>query len=321
MTDDGTVRTFEPGDLAPIRAIMEASLREDSIPGFVASDIERALIRLPADPGGTVVALDDGAVVGYCTPRHDDLTVDPVHRRRGHGRRLVSAARRMLAARGEESLALYVPSHLPGSEAFARQLGFRYRSSLWSFELPAEGTVPLPAFPPDVVVRPWQPDEDVGRYIRFVAAAFEGHPTPMNLNEDVVRRVNAEPGFDPGDILSVAPAANPATPIGFARVELIAEPSGPPTAYVNLIGVLPAWRRRGLGRELLRWGVTRLRERGARRIQLTVEAANERATALYLQHGFEPEIEWPHWAVPTSGQPASDAGRSSTGPNRSSALR
>ncbi len=67
---------------------------------------------------------------------------------------------------------------------------------------------------------------------------------------------------------------------------------------VGLIGVLPAWRGRGLGREALRWGVNELRGRGAGRIVLAVEAANERATRLYRSHGFEPMIEWPHWELP-----------------------
>jgi ribosomal protein S18 acetylase RimI-like enzyme len=64
--------------------------------------------------------------------------------------------------------------------------------------------------------------------------------------------------------------------------------------------VLPAWRGRGLGRELLRWGVTELRGRGAGPIELSVEAQNERATGLYRAHGFEPAIEWPHWVLPVS---------------------
>ena len=48
--------------------------------------------RLAGDPDGTVVALEGERIVGYCTPRFDDLTVHPAFRRRGHGRRLIAAA-------------------------------------------------------------------------------------------------------------------------------------------------------------------------------------------------------------------------------------
>jgi ribosomal protein S18 acetylase RimI-like enzyme len=129
------VRSFEAGDESAVRAIMEASLAVDGIPGFVASDVERALVRIVPDPAGTVVRVDE--------------------------------------------------------------------------------------------------------------------PAP--------------------------------------RVRV---------GEVMLIGVLPAWRGRGLGRELLRWAVSELRDRGAGAVQLSVEARNERATNLYRRHGFEPAIEWPHWVLP-----------------------
>jgi mycothiol synthase len=261
------------------------------------------MIRIEPDPDGTVVALHDGVVVGYCTPNHDDLTVLPEARRQGHGRRLLDAARDMVRRRGEAELQLYVPSHLPASVAFATAVGLHYRSSLWQFLLTADAAarVPPPTFPPEVVVRTWDDDRDADFDVwsAFMLAAFEGHPTPMHWTPAVVRHVHDQPDFDPGGVLLVAEASDPRRLVAFTRVELREpeEPGGGRVGDVGLIGVLPAWRRRGLGRELLRWGVTSLRARGAGPIELSVEAANERATALYRAHGFEPAIEWPHWVI------------------------
>jgi mycothiol synthase len=297
------VRTSRPDDLPGIRRVMEASLAVDAIPGFLASDVERAMIRIEPDPEGTVVAVVDGLVVGYCTPNHDDLTVLPSARRRGHGRRLVDAARGVVRGRGEAELQLYVPAHLPASMAFAEAVGLRYRSSLWQFLLTADAAahVPGPAFPPEVVVRTWDDDRDADfeAWSAFMLAAFEGHPTPMHWTPAVVRHVHDQPDFDPDGVLLVADASDPDRLVAFTRVELRAPetPDGERVGDVGLIGVLPAWRRRGLGRELLRWGVTTLRARGAGPIELSVEAANERATTLYRAHGFEPAIEWPHWVI------------------------
>ncbi len=300
MTTD--VRPFGAGDEAGVRAVMEASLATDGIPGFVRSDIERAMVRIVPDPEGTVVALEDDRVVGYCTPNHDDLTVLPEARRRGHGRRLVAAAREVVRRRRQLELQLYVPSHLPGSIAFAERLGFTYRSSLWMFVLDAGQAVPAPAFPDDVVVRTWDParDTDLEAWTAFMHRAFEGHPTRMSWTPAVIAHIHTLPDFDPGGILIVAARDRPDAPIAFARTELNDpdSPVGERTGDVGLIGVLPAWRRRGLGRELLRWSVTELRSRGAGPIELSVEAANDRATALYRAHGFEPSIEWPHWVKP-----------------------
>ncbi len=294
-------RTFEPGDEAAIRAIMEASLAVDAIPGFAASDIERALVRLVPDPEGTVVALESGRIVGYCTPHQDDLTVDPAARRRGHGRRLVAAALDTVRRRGlEDELQLYVPPHLPGSVAFAEALGFRYRSSLWQFELDAARDVPSPAFPDDVRTRAFDLliDADLEVWLRFMLATFEGHPTRMTWTLPVIRHIHEAPSFDPNDILIVTAADAPDRPVAFSVIRLDTPEPGTRTGEMMLIGVLPAWRGRGLGRALLRWGVTELRERGAGKVELSVEARNERATNLYRSHGFEPAIEWPHWVLP-----------------------
>ena len=295
------VRGFEIADEPALRAIMEASLALDDVPGFAASDIERALVRIVPDPDGTVVALEAGRVVGYCTPHHDDLTVHPAFRRRGHGRRLVPAAMDAVRRRGlDDHLQLYVPPHLPGSVAFAEAMGFRYRSSLWQFELPAGLAVPPAGFPASVVSRAFDPtlDADLGAWLRFILAAFEGHPTQMTWTLPMIEHIHRAPDFDPSAILILSPADAPEAPIAFALVRLDEPEPGVRRGEISLIGVLPAWRGRGLGRELLRWGVTEVRRRGAGAVELAVEARNEPATHLYRRHGFEPVIEWPHWVLP-----------------------
>lgn len=296
-----TVRAFVPDDRDGIRAVLRGSLKLDEIPGFTASDIERQLERMVPDPDGTLVAIEDGRIVGVCTPRMDDLTVHPDARRRGHGRRLALAARELARARGDDGVVLHVPQHLPASVAFATAMGMTYRSSLWQFELTAAAAVGVaPAdFPDDVVTRRWDDeiDTDFVAWTEFMTAAFEGHPTRMTWTPAVVEHVHAGPTFDASGILIVAERDDPTRIIAFARIET--EPEGEGTlGEVGLVGVLPAWRGRGLGRELLRWGVGELRDRGAGRIVLAVEAANERATRLYRSHGFEPIIEWPHWVLP-----------------------
>jgi mycothiol synthase len=203
-------------------------------------------------------------------------------------------------SRGEDELQLYVPPHLPASVAFARAVGLRYRSSLWQFRLASGVDVPAPTFPDDVAIRTWDPatDTDFDAWAAFMLAAFEGHPTPMSWSPGVIRAVHEDAGFDPDLILLVGRAERPSDLIAFTRLELHDDPVAGRTGDVGLIGVLPSWRRRGLGRELLRWGVTTLRARGAGPIELSVEAANDRATALYRAHGFLPDIEWPHWVLP-----------------------
>jgi mycothiol synthase len=288
------VRRARVEDLPAIRRVLTAALAADPVPGYTRSDIERALTRIEPEPGGTAVALLGDRLVGACTPRLDDLTVDPEHRRRGVGRALFDEAMTITREQDLPYLQLYVPGHLPGSQAFARAMGMAYHSSMWLFRLAPDVDVPPARFTAGFVARPYA-DEDLGPYVALGNASFADHPSPVSWSVELVRHVHSLPGFDRDDIRVVAPTEDPGSLVAFARVEMTLGDDGSRVGVVRLIGVLPERRGRGLGRELLRWSVARLRDRGADRIELAVEALNERALELYRRHGFEPAVEWPHW--------------------------
>ena len=181
-------------------------------------------------------------------------------------------------------------------------MGLRYRSSLWQFELAADRDVPRPAFPAGLVTRAFDPEieTDLDAWLRFMLATFEGHPTQMTWSLPIIEHIHDAPDFDPGAIRIVCPSDAPTDPIAFTLIRLDEPEPGVRVGEVSLIGVLPAWRGRGLGRELLRWGVTELRDRGAGTGGAVRRGrATRRATNLYRSHGFEPAIEWPHWVLPT----------------------
>ena len=299
LRPDVSVRDFRRGDETAIRAIMEAAYLTDQMPGWTHAEMDVAISRIPVDPEETLIAEDaDGVVVGYWARRFDDLRIHPASRRRGHGRRLFGAALARTAERGEATITLHVPTHLDASVAFAEAMGLAYRSSLWQFRLAAGTPVRRPRFPDDVVLRPWTPDIDVGAFVAFADAAWEGHPSPLGLTPELARLVAELPGFDPEGICLVSLASDPGRPIAFAKVELRRGEAGEQTGWIGQIGVLPAFRGRGLGRHLLEWSVEYLRHHGAADIDLAVEAENELALGLYLRAGFEPVVAWQHWVKP-----------------------
>ncbi len=55
------------------------------------------------------------------------------------------------------------------------------------------------------------------------------------------------------------------------------------------MGVLPEYRGKGIGRQLLQACISKARTKGITRIELEVRADNERAIALYKALGFEIE--------------------------------
>jgi mycothiol synthase len=254
------------------------------------------LDELLAHPEEAVVAIARGAVIGYTHPASVRLEVDPAYRRRGHGRQLLAAARQLAAVAGDDALELWVPVEGPG-RAFAEAVGMRYRSSFHLLRLPPEAVVPPSAALAGLAVRSIVPGEDDAAVVALLNEAFADHPSPMRFSLERMAEAHARADFEAADIRLVHEAADPARLAGFCRSTLGPAADVPIRGDVRLVGVLPAYRRRGIGRELLRWGIAHVRERGAVEVDLVVEALNAGALQLYLAEGFAPTAEWPRWTL------------------------
>lgn len=293
------IRPFRGEDEPALRRVMAAALAVDAYPGFNAWDLDREAISMVGTPESVAVAVEGDVVCGYVSPAHEDLTVHPEFRRRGHGRRLFAAGLELAFKVGWNEVRFYVPLS-GGGPAFAGAMGMAYRSSMWRLDLAPEMAVPGPAFSADVVARAFGDWLPLQEFVDLINAAFADHPSPLSWTLAQIEYAHGRPDFDPTAIMILSPTDRPPNPVAFARIAVGPPEEGElaPVGEIRLVGVLPQWRGRGLGRELLRWGVAQLRVRGAGRIQLSVEAENELALGLYRRTGFQPTVEWPHWASP-----------------------
>ncbi len=297
LTVAHTVRPATPADLPTIGTLGHAAVDLREFPDASHGDVERNLLHLAVEPGSAFVATDKGIVVGYVAPRLNDLYVAGAHRRRGHATALVDASGPYVRdVLGHPYLLLYVPPGDTPGRRFAEARGFAYRATLSWMERSATDPCPEPELPAGVVGRTWTPGRDaIAPFVELLNASFADHPTPVTWTEAIVRGRNAAPDFDPTDIFLVASADDPDRAIAFGRA--VAYPAEErPYGEVKLIGVLPAWRGRGLGRALLRWGVRHLQGRGLPTIALAVSTGNEHALRLYEAHGFRQVAEWPEWS-------------------------
>ncbi len=299
MGKQAGIRRFRAGDEEAILAIMQGSLDRGELDGVNHHYVETAASRLVRAPDSCAVAIDDGRVVGWVAPHDDDLTVDLPYRRRGYGSRLVGTGREIARDLGLSALRLWVPRR-DGSEAFARANGLRYRSSLWQLSLDRRVEVQVPRFDGAFVVRQLVPGKDEPAYVEVINASFADHPWPFHVELEDVQWTHAQPGFDPASTLLVAAAADPDRPVGFCRIITYPDDDGTLVGEVKAVGVLRELRGRGLGRELVRWGVRSLRDLHVGRVVLAVEGENEGAIGLYTSLGFEPHVEWRHWTLPVA---------------------
>src|ERR1035437_6883781 len=267
----GAIRPFREDDEAALRGIMKASLEVDAFPGFDAWDLEGAAVSIIGAPDGTTVAIEDGVVCGYVSPGHENLTVHPQFRQRSHGRRLFAAGLDLAAKAGWDVIQLYVPESGAG-QAFATAMGMTYRSSMWRLARAPETAVPEPVFPGEVIVRTFGNWLPLKALVDLLNDSFADHPGPVSWTLAEIQYAHSRPDFDPSSTTLVVPADRPDEPIGFVRTGLgPADEDSTVVGEVRLVGVLQPWRGRGLGRELLRWGVAQLRARRGGRVQLSVE--------------------------------------------------
>ena len=84
--------------------------------------------------------------------------------------------------------------------------------------------------------------------------------------------------------------------MGTSTLFLVPGPSSV-EAHINALAVLPEYRRRGFGRQILSWSVEELLAKGRNRVMIEVQTDNERALDLYLSVGFEKKATYAYYKI------------------------
>lgn len=261
-------------------------------------------------PARAAVAEDETGLVGVVIPELKCLIVDPVRRMQGIGTRLAETGLVIEREMGHDTLFLGVLPGDPRGEGFLRATGFAYHSSVFDLALGPDDAVGPdaaadgpPALPPGFAARPFDRERDVEAWTDAHNEAFAEHPTPVRFDPLDVRRWLGDPAFrDDDTILLEAPDGSIA---GFVATDPQYRPDGSIISRAEIwsLGVVPAWRGRGLGRVLLRLGVAWLRALGVETVALSVSARNEGALALYEHEGFVRTASRDRWARGVDGVP------------------
>jgi mycothiol synthase len=146
-----------------------------------------------------------------------------------------------------------------------------------------DGELPEPVWPEGIAVRRFRPGEERRVYEANNAAfAEEWFFDPFPFEEWCELSVG-RPAHDP-ELWWLAEAGEELAGFSLNRWNLSGNPEH---GWVDSLGVLPGWRRRGLGEALLRHSFHDFRERGATRVGLGVDAQNETgAVRLYERVGM-----------------------------------
>jgi ribosomal protein S18 acetylase RimI-like enzyme len=282
MSDNETYEVVGVHQLTEEQAEQARALRDvcNSADGLdLKLGISASFTAQSAEPYAFLCALD-GVLVGFCTLSGDDDPelelcgmVHPAYRRRGIGRALLNAAlasaRRRLATL--RVLAICEDASAAG-RAFVAAAGGKHSFSENRMETAA--TPPAHATARTLDVREASQDEarDLARVIATSFGQSDDH-----MAEDIIRDMTVE-----GERYFLARLGDKSNePVGAFKIFV-----DKPKAYIYAFGVLPEYRRRGYGREILEDILPRLFAEGWTAVGLEVDADNTPAQALYRSVGF-----------------------------------
>ncbi len=275
MTDPDLLTPLTALDLEGLRDLVVACLDHD---GGLPAAADAAFVRRVFLGGPGVGARDAGgrllAAVALGQPSDGVVPVSgavhPAHRARGLGVRLLRWSIR--EARGV-SVQLRSESVTAELERLAVRCGFTKVFGELVMRRPARR--PGPRAAPGLATRPWTVDS-LDAFFEAYCGSFRDRPGfPGWTRPQWVEHVTGDPAFRPDASVVVSDAHD--GPIGFVLV------SGP---WIDQLGVVPAWRRRGIATGLLGHAIERIVARGADAVWLNVNEDNASAISLYEGLGF-----------------------------------
>lgn len=218
-----------------------------------------------------------------------EIEVIPEYRNEGIEQELMRWALAHVRSKGIPTARMRVDDVNEWKSSVAASSGFveDYRI----LDLKRVGRAPLPA----VIV---SPDVTLERWLLKVCSDDDLRLANDLLNESFVDHYNSVPHpFERlatwrdtlEDVLVFTVAKVRGTPAGICLTEESVKfnlEKGAKSGYVPVLGVLPRYRKSGIGKALLADGMQWLLDRGMDTITISLVAKNEKATALYYSFGF-----------------------------------
>lgn len=252
-----------------------------------------------------VVVTPDGAVVGYADvwdtePHvhiHGWVRVHPDYRRNGIGAHLAQwlerRSRESVPRAPADARVTLLQATLATdmvSQALLRAQGYQRVRYFFRMVIDLDTPPPAPVLPDGITIRPFVQGQEERAVLLADREAFKDHwgYVEQPFEEEFARwmhRIENDPDHDPS-LWFVAVEGAQIAGLALCSPKMTEDPD---MGWVNVLGVLRPWRRRGLALALLHHCFGELYRRGKRRVGLGVDANSlTGALRLYEKAGMRP---------------------------------
>lgn len=267
-------QTLTADELSAAKDLLQLCNAYDGLDLKVSLDIRE--VGEVQDRVNVLLCYEDDALVGLCTLdgiKEVEICgmVHPEQRRQGSGSTLLAAALDRCRQRGSERALLICEDASQAGQTFVASHNGRQAFTEHRMEIEASQVQPHDSDGARVTLRKAGP-EDVDTLARIIASAFAD--PEEDRRHDIVDDM-----ADPHQVFYLGKQEQ--TPVGSLKVFFSDE-----RAFIYAFGVLPDYRRKGLGRAILTQTIQMLGKDGWSRVALEVDTQNAPAVALYRSTGF-----------------------------------
>jgi mycothiol synthase len=241
-------------------------------------------------PISHILATKEGRVVGYGHLDQTDLVsgpaaeivVDPEFRNQGIAKLIL---RKIEELSNPKPLRLWAHGNVPAAKQFTKNLNYEPIREIIQLKLSLLNVISDLNFANEYKVSTYQGDEDNETILQINKNSFSKLPDQAAWNsQDLQLRLN-EHWFDPEGLLilrkDIAPVA-----FCWTKIHTHDEAEHQPLGEIYVLAVLPEFQNRGLGKQLMFWGLQHLRKKGLSEAILYVDAKNLKAMKIYQEIGF-----------------------------------
>jgi mycothiol synthase len=310
------LRPYSPDDLPQLRRLLTETQAWPPVAAPADEDIltrwkRRGVIPqndisvLPG-PGGELLAFSQGFRSAHGVSRFSfEIGVHPQQRQQGIGGalyRLVEArAREMGLSNMTSPVFVTDGTARPECSGFLERRGFRVESSYWQMRIDDLAHQEPPRWPEGIECRPLTDlHRDAPTWAQLIRDTFNEHATA----EGIIQQLSEEGVLPGGYFFAVDRDTGLEVGTTRSRIDYI---GGEPVGYVGTVGVLPAYRGRGIAEALVRHTLQFLASFGMTSATLFVESQNTGARKLYTKMGWRPVYRTDHYwrRMPLSTDPLS----------------